>query len=125
MELADGSGVMIVSFGAGELRAAALKEFPELASEVDEDAGSHLIVHALARAVMESVQTGRDARARDIVAFLDELLDRSDLHPGIPNAIALSFVEPESLQASTVGRRLWSEMPRRIRELVTGTEKPD
>ena len=54
------------------------------------------------------------------IGFLDRLLSLTDLHPEIPNAIALSFVEPESLQASTMGRQLWSEMPTPIRNLVAG-----
>jgi len=46
------------------------------------------------------------------------LLDRTDLDPEIPNAIAISFVEPEALQATSQGRQLWQEMPERVRRLV-------
>jgi hypothetical protein len=78
---------------------------------------------ALERAVMESLQAGTDSRPRAVVAFLDSLLNRAHLDPEVPKAIAISFVEPESLECLTLGRRLWKDMPERMRQIMIGTKR--
>jgi hypothetical protein len=84
-----------------------LESFPDLRPEIHADDGIHTVMGVLERAVMESLQAGNESRARAVVGLLDAMLNRADLDPEIPNAIAISFVEPEPLQASTLGRRFW------------------
>jgi hypothetical protein len=67
---------------------------------------------------MTTVEQGNEGRAREILGFLDRLLDRRDLDPEILNAIAISFIEPDSLRESVLGGRLWEDMPERIRALL-------
>jgi hypothetical protein len=122
MELARGKGAIVQLFRGRQFQAAVLETFPDLRAEIGEDDGIHIVMSALERAVMESLRAGNDSRARAVVGFLDALLNRADLDPEIPNAIAISFVEPVSLESSTLGRRLWEDMPERIRQLMLGTK---
>jgi hypothetical protein len=106
-------------FSFRELRTAAIDLVPELGAEVDEDDQNvHMILGALARATMASLAASDASRARSIVAFVDALLDRRNLDPEIETAIVLTFLEPESLAESEAGRRLWAEMPLRLRTLL-------
>jgi hypothetical protein len=118
MKLADGKGELVELFRGPQLRKAVLDEFPDLAGELETDDGVHWIMATLARAVMAAVEQGDMDRARATLKSLDGLLDRRDLDPEIENAISISFIEPELLRTSAVGRHLWEAMPVRIRTLL-------
>ena len=118
MKLADDKGDLVELFRAPHFRRAVLAVLPELEPQLGADSEIHGIMATLERAVMDAID-GRDAaRARAVGALLDALLERPDLDPEIPNAIAISFVVPEALQATTQGREVWQDMPERVRRLV-------
>jgi hypothetical protein len=121
MKLADGKGELVPLFRDVQLQGAALERFPELAADLDGD-GIHFVMAALARTVLAAAERGDETRARSVFDFLDGLLDRRDLDREIPNAIALSFVEPESLLRSAAGRRVWDAAPKRLRSLLVEDE---
>lgn len=116
MKLADGKGELLELFRGPQFRDAVLARLPDLAEEVEGDDGIHWVMACLARATMTALEHGNEARARDILTFLDQLLDRRDLDPEIPNAVSISFLEPGSVRKSAPGRLLWESMPPRIRE---------
>jgi phage tail protein X len=118
MRLADDKGELVELFRAPQLRSTVLTVLPDLAPQLDPDSGVHVIMATLERAVMDAIAVDAFARARAVGAMLDALLDRQDLDPEIPNAIAISFVQPEVLQASARGKQVWQDMPERVRRLV-------
>jgi hypothetical protein len=105
-----------------EFREAVLAALPDLASEIDANDGIHVVMGTLGRAVMAAVTAGDYSTGRAVLTLLDVLLNRRDLDGEIPNAVSISFVEPQSVCASALGRRLWSETPQRIRALLLANQ---
>jgi hypothetical protein len=118
MSVADDKGELVQLFRGPHLRGAVLAAFPDLTPQLDADVDIHGIVATLERAVMGALDVGDTARARAIGATLGTVLDRHDLDPDIPNAVAISFVEPDALQATTHGRQVWQDLPERVRQLI-------
>jgi hypothetical protein len=67
---------------------------------------------------MDSIRGDTQEPARAISVMLDALLDRRDLDPEIPNAIAISFLVPQELQATAEGTKVWQDIPERVRLLM-------
>jgi len=118
----NNSGERVPLFGAAALREIVLGAFPELASEIDPDAGVHMIMGRLEKVIMAAVRDADYPRARAVLTVLDGLLNRHDLDPEIPNAVSITFLDPESLCTSELGRRLWAASPPRIRTLVLANQ---
>ena len=120
MRLPDGQGEHVELFRGPELRMAVLDRFPELAPGLGPDVGIHAIVSTLGRMLVSSAHADGFERVRSITSLLETLLDRRDLDPEIPNAIAISFVTPDELRATAPGKQIWLSMPTRLRRLIEG-----
>jgi hypothetical protein len=105
-------------FGERTFLTNAVQRFPELADDPDIKVGIHLSMGALGRLAVRAVRAGDTKRAHATIEFLEEVLRRPRLHPEIPNAVALSFVDPVELRMFQEGRRFLDSMPAAIRDLL-------
>ncbi len=115
MRLADDKGELVELFRGHSFREAALARFPEIRSDVDDDDGIHIVMFALGALIMSAIAAGDRSRAESLLAFVDGLLDIPNLDPEIPNAMAISFVDPDEVQQSELGRSLWARVPDRLK----------
>jgi len=105
-------------YGPRSFLADACQTFPELHSDPDITIGTHILMAAIGRLTMHAVAAGNVGLAQSIFMFLDQVLRRAPLHPEIPNAVAISFLDPGQLQTSSIGRQIWKSMPDSIRDLL-------
>jgi hypothetical protein len=105
-------------FGERTFLKNAVQRFPELAEDPDIKIGIHLSMAALGRLAVRAVREGDTKRAHATIEFLDEVLRSPRLHPEIPNAVAISFVDPVELSTFHEGRRFLESMPATIRDLL-------
>jgi hypothetical protein len=96
----------------------AVQRFPELADDPDIKIGVHFSMAALGRLAVRAVRAGDTKRAHATIDFLEEVLRSPRLHPEIPNAVAISFVDPVELGTFQEGRRFLDSMPATIRDLL-------
>jgi hypothetical protein len=78
----------------------------------------HIQVGALASSVRSALDSGDVESANRMCDFLDTTLDKPKAIPEIVNAIAISFMTLDELQATSAGRALLERMPGRIRTIL-------
>ena len=105
-------------FGERTFLTNAVQRFPELADDPDIKIGIYLSMAALGRLAVRAVREGDLKRAHATIEFLEEVLRSPRLHPEIPNAVAISFVDPFELDSFQEGRRFLDSMPATIRDLL-------
>ena len=118
VDLVNGGGTVVSSFGDRDFRDAVVAAFPRLSGDIEPDEGCHFTMTCLASEVMAAVSSENEGRALAVFEFLDGLLQRKDLTSEIPNAVAISFVESGVLKQTQLGRRLLEFMPSRISSLL-------
>jgi hypothetical protein len=124
--LRDGRGELLEEpdyYGPRSLLTDACQAFPELRSDPDITIGTHVLMAAIGRLTMDAIAAENVDLARSILTFLDDVLRRPRLHPEIPNAVAISFIEPARFQASALGHQVWKSMPDSIRDLLITTDE--
>ena len=113
-----GGGVLLEMYGHDLLRADAARRLPGLAPELVECASVHETMGVLARAVMDALSRADEEAAAGICAFVEDALGHPRAHGDIASAVALTFIEPATLQRTAAGRRLWDRLPERIKRLL-------
>ena len=97
-------------FGPHSLCRAACKRFRALGEVLlDERDSVHGQIAVLAREVRAAIEAGILSRAIEPFSFLEEVLHEPRLHSEIENAVAISFVVPVELRASTLGAQVLME----------------
>jgi hypothetical protein len=106
-------------FGVRCFSAEAIRQFPELASELTKDAHLlHVQMGTLAGCARSAIERGDPVFLRRVIAFLDEVLSRHRIHPEIENAVATSFLAPADFETSETGRQAWGSLPERVRHAL-------
>jgi predicted nucleic acid-binding Zn ribbon protein len=118
-ELPEGQGVLMAMYDAPALMAAAIERFPAFRGEL-QAAGAelHIQMSALAGLVRLALGRGESAFPLEVCAFLAESLAHPRAVSEIANAVYLSFLSAEELQASEAGRAAWQQMPQRVRQAL-------
>lgn len=120
--LANAKGVLLDEsdyFGVKRFSDSAIERFPEFAIELtDAQRDVHGQMHVLAQGAREGMRIGDLDSIRRIFDFLEQLLDRSDLHGEIVDAVTISFLTPEAFQLSTHGAQAWSILTPKLRTCI-------
>ena len=120
--LANNKGVLVDEpdyFGPRCFSETAIRTFPELATELTQDAELlHVQMGTLASAGRRAITRGDLTFLHRLFAFLEDVLSRPRLHHEIPNAVATSFLLPVDFEVSDTGRHAWQALPQRIKHVL-------
>jgi hypothetical protein len=120
--LANSKGVLLDEsdyYGPKRFSQAVIEQFSEFGIELaDVQNDIHGQMHVLAECVRECMRTGQLDNVRRVFDFLARLLDRSDLHAEIVNAITISFLMPGDFRKSPCGAQAWTSVAPRLRLLI-------
>ncbi len=120
--LANAKGVLLDEndyFGPRRFSDAVIERFPECSLGLtDSQRDVHGQMHVLAEGARECMRTADLDGIRRIFGFLEELLNRSDLHAEIRNATFISFLTPEDFHSAAHGAQAWGLLTPRLRACI-------
>jgi hypothetical protein len=120
--LANGKGVLLDEsdyFGIKRFSDSVIERFPDFGIELtDAQRDVHGQMQVLAEGARECMRIGDLDSIRRIFEFLEQLLDRPDLHVEIVNAMTISFLTREDFQLSANGVKAWSMLAPKLRTCI-------
>jgi hypothetical protein len=117
--LPDDNGVLVDTYGNERFSRDVIDAFPSLRQDLVSSAGVlHVQMALLGELVRRSLDSGDMKLAKRVCVFLDRTLDEPRVSPEITNAIAISFLVPDQLQATEGGCDLLEQMPIRLRAIL-------
>jgi hypothetical protein len=115
----DSQGILVDTYGSQQFSRDVIQGFPELLEELGRSTGLlHVQVATLAESVRRALDAGDLDSARRPCTFLDATLDKPKVSSEMMNAIAISFLTQDELQATSAGRDLLARMPERIETIL-------
>ena len=112
-ELPDGAGVILATYCDAEFCRDLCERFPTVVKDDPLD-NVHYAMSALAEGIRTACAAARPGDANAMLDFLGAVLERDDLCSEIENAVAISFLEADELDALVLAR----PPPVRVRQIL-------